>query len=71
MHKKEFKPICFNDIYSFQIDLTYLNKFKNSNDRIHVLLTTTNINSRFAYAYYGLKYIYIYISTVLIFLDEF
>ena len=51
--KKEFKPIYSDDFYSYQIDLTFLNKYKNSNDGIYVLFTAININSRYAYAYYG------------------
>ena len=51
--KKEFKPIYSEDYYAYQIDLTVLNKYKNSNDRIYVLFTAININSRYAYVYYG------------------
>ena len=51
--KKEYKPIYSEDYYSYQIDLTFLNKYKNKNDGIYVLFTAININSRYAYAYYG------------------
>ena len=51
--KKEYKPIYSEDYYSYQINLTFLNKYKNSNDGIYVLFTGININSRYAYAYYG------------------
>ena len=37
--KKEFKPIYSDDFYSYQIDLTFVNKFKNSNDGTYVLFT--------------------------------
>ena len=40
--KKEFKPIYSDDFYSYQIDLTFLNKYKNSNDGIYVLFTAIN-----------------------------
>ena len=51
--KKLFKPIFSNDYHAYQIDLTFLPmyKFKNSNN--DVLFTAININSRYAYAYYG------------------
>ena len=51
--KKEYKPIYSEDYYAYQIDLTFLNKYKNSNDGIYVLFTAININSRYSYAYYG------------------
>ena len=50
MHKKEFKLTHSDDFYSYQIDLTFLNKYKNSNNGICVLFTANNINSRYAYA---------------------
>ena len=37
--KKEYKPIYSEDYYAYQIDLTFLNKYKNSNDGIYVLFT--------------------------------
>jgi len=66
--KKEFKPIYSDDFYSYQIDLTFLNKYKNSNDGIYVLFTAININSRYAYAYYGKNK---ETSTILNFLEKF
>ena len=53
--KKEYKPTYSEDpdYYAYQIDLTFLNKYKNSNNGIYVLFTAININSRYAYAYYG------------------
>ena len=51
--KKEYKPIYSEDYYAYQIDLTFLNKHKNKNDGIYVLFTAININSSYAYAYYG------------------
>ena len=66
--KKEFQPIYSDDFYSYQIDLTFLNKYKNSNDGIYVLFTVININSRYAYAYYGKNK---ETSTILNFLEKF
>jgi len=51
--KKEFKPIYSDDPYSFQIDLTFLPKYKSKNNDNYVLFTAINVNSRYAYAYYG------------------
>ena len=51
--KKEYKPIYSEDYYAYQIDLTFLNKYKNSNDVIYVLFTSININRRYLYAQYG------------------
>jgi len=48
-----YKPTYSDDYYAYQIDLTFLNKYKNSNDGIYVLFTAININSRYAHAYYG------------------
>jgi hypothetical protein len=66
--KKIFKPIFSNDYYSYQIDLTFLPiyKFKNSNN--DVLFTAININSRYAYAYYGKDKT---TSTILTFMNKF
>ena len=55
-------------IHFLQIDLTFLNKYKNSNDGIYVLFTAININSRYAYAYYGKNK---ETSTILNFLEKF
>jgi hypothetical protein len=51
--KTEFKPIYSDDIYSYQLDLTFLPKYKYENDKKYVLFTAININSRYAYAYYS------------------
>jgi len=51
--KKEFKPIYSDDIYSYQLDLTFLPKYKYENDKKYILFTAININSRYAYAYYS------------------
>lgn len=49
----ELKPIYSEDIYSFQIDLTFLPKYEVKNDGNYVLFTAININTRYAYASYG------------------
>jgi hypothetical protein len=46
-------PIYANDPYSFQIDLTFLPKYKEENDDNYVLFTAININTRYSYASYG------------------
>jgi len=46
-------PIYTNDPYSFQIDLTFLPKYKEQNDGNYVLFTAINIDTRFSYASYG------------------
>jgi hypothetical protein len=51
--KKEFLPIYSEAPYSFQIDLTFFNRYKNQNDSNYVLFTAINVNTRYAYAYYG------------------
>lgn len=51
--KKEFLPIYSEDSYSFQMDLTFLNKYKGSNNGNYILFTAINVNSRYAYAYYS------------------
>ena len=66
--RKEYKPIYSEDYYSYQIDFTFLNKYKNSNDGIYVLFTAININSRYAYAYYGKNK---ETTTILKFLEQF
>ena len=40
--KKEYKLIYSDDFYSYQIDLTFLNKYKKSNDDIYVLFIYCN-----------------------------
>jgi hypothetical protein len=51
--KKEFLPIYSDMPYSFQIDLTFLPRYKKQNNGYYVLFTAININTRFVYAYYG------------------
>jgi hypothetical protein len=51
--KKEFLPIYANDQYSFQIDLTFLPRYKTKNDGYYVLFTAININTRYAYEYHS------------------
>ena len=51
--KKEFLPIYSDTPYSFQIDLTFLPRYKKQNKGYYVLFTAININTRFVYAYYG------------------
>jgi IS30 family transposase len=52
-NKKIFLPIYSEKPYSFQIDLTFFPRYKKQNRQIYVLFTAININTRFAYAYYG------------------
>ena len=51
--KYDSLPIYSEDHYAFQIDLTFLPKYKSKNDGYHVLFTAININSRYAYAYWS------------------
>ena len=51
--KKLFLPIYSETPYSFQIDLTFLPRYKSYNNNNYVLFTAIEINSRFAYAYYS------------------
>ena len=51
--KKQFLPIYSDLPYSFQIDLTFFDSMKNLNNGYSVLFTAINVNTRFAYAYYG------------------
>ena len=51
--EKEYKPITSDNFYSFQIDLTFLQKYSSSNDGNYVLFTAINIISRYAYAFYA------------------
>ena len=46
-------PIFTTDPYSFQIDLTFLPKYKEENEGNYVLFTAINVNTRFSYASYG------------------
>lgn len=51
--KKKYLPIYSEVPYSYQIDLTFSPKYKKQNDKVTVLFTAININSRYAYAYYA------------------
>lgn len=51
--KKDLLPIYAEDHNAYQIDLTFLPKYKTKNDGYHVLFTAININSRYAYAYFS------------------
>ena len=51
--KKIYLPIYSETPYSFQIDLTFFPRYKKYNKNYYVLFTAININTRFAYAYYG------------------
>ena len=51
--KKQFLPIYSELPYSFQIDLTFFPRYDKQNNGYTVLFTAININTRFAYAYYG------------------
>ena len=46
-------PIYSEDHNAFQIDLTFLPKYKTKNDGYYVLFTAINTNSRYAYAYWA------------------
>ena len=66
--KKELKPIYSDDFYSYQFDLTFLNKYNNSDDGIFVLFTAIHINSRYEFVYYEKNK---ETTTILNFLTEF
>jgi len=51
--KKNFLPIYSEVPYSYQIDLTFLPKYKSKNDNNYVLFTAIGINTRYAYASYS------------------
>ena len=51
--KKSFLPIYSEMPYSFQLDLTFFPRYKKQNKQIYILFTAININTRYAYAYYG------------------
>ena len=51
--KKELLPIYAEDHNAYQLDLTFLPKYKKKNDGYHILFTAININSRYAYAYFS------------------
>ena len=49
--KKNHMPIYTEGIFNYQIDLTFLPQFKNSNDGYYILFTAININTRYLYTY--------------------
>ena len=51
--KHEFLSIYSEDSFSYQIDLTFLPKYKSANKQNYVLFTAININSRYAFASFG------------------
>jgi hypothetical protein len=51
--KNVYKKIVAPDHHSYQMDLTFLPRWKSQNKNNYVLFTAININSRYAYAYYG------------------
>ena len=51
--KTGFLPIYSDMPYSFQLDLTFLPRYKTQNKGFYVLFTAININTRYVYAYYG------------------
>ena len=65
--KKSFLPIYSDMPHSFQLDLTFLPRYKAQNKGFYVLFTAININTRFVYAYYGKKKD---MATILNFLKE-
>lgn len=50
VEKKQFLPIYSEVPNSYQIDLTFLPKYKKQNDNNYVLFTAIGINTRYAYA---------------------
>ena len=50
-NKKKYKPIYSDSYYSYQIDLTFLDKFKKRNSNYSIIFTAINIDSRYVYAY--------------------
>lgn len=51
--KLEYKKIVAYDNFSYQIDLTFLPRWKHMNKNNYVMFTAVNVNSRYAYVYYG------------------
>lgn len=49
--KNDYLPIYSDAPNSFQIDLTFFDRYKNQNNGYYILFTAININSRFVYAY--------------------
>ena len=53
VRKKQFLPIYSDIPYNYQIDLTFFPRYKKENKGIYVLFTAINVNTRYAFAYYG------------------
>ena len=53
VEKKTFLPIYSEVPNSYQIDLTFLPRFKKQNNNNYVLFTSIGINTRYAYASYA------------------
>ena len=53
VEKREFLPIYSETPDSFQIDLTFIPKYKKQNNGFYVLFTAINITTRFTYVYYS------------------
>ena len=51
--KREYLKIYSDSHYSYQIDLTFMPRYKKQNNNYYVIFTAININSRYAYAYYS------------------
>ena len=51
--KPKYMPIFSNQGESYQIDLTFLPKFKKQNHGYDIMMTCININTRKGYAYYS------------------
>jgi len=51
--KTIYLPIYSEMPFSFQLDLTFFPRYRKYNKSFYVLFTAININSRFAYAFYG------------------
>ena len=55
VEKNSYLPIYSETPHAYQIDLTFLPKYKKQNDGYYILFTAININSRYVYAYYSKK----------------
>ena len=51
--KREYLKIYSNSHYAYNIDLTFMPKYKKQNNNYYVIFTAINVNSRYAYAYYA------------------
>jgi hypothetical protein len=66
--KHEYLSIYSENPDSYQVDLTFLPKYKSSNGNNYVLFTAVNVTSRFAYASYGKNKT---VSTIIDMLNDF